>query len=345
MSYDRLPGAVSVHYAELLRHAIHPTPDGANLSFKTKTIGGRVYRYLHVSLGRRRSEHYLGPDSPELRARIARERALWSATEDDRRLRARLVAMLVSGGVAPVPAEEGKVLALLERGGVFLAGGVLVGTHAFRAYGPMLGVSWRSELRTRDIDIAGEARFEVALDVAREVDLETLLAESGMGFLAVPSLDRRAPATAFRIRGRELTVELLTPLVGKPRSGPVRVPSLDAWAEPVRFIDYLLEDVQLAVLPHAHGVLVNLPAPGRFALHKLVAAERRPAAFAVKARRDRAQAEMLIDALAEDRPGDLILAREAAEAMGGRFIAQLERGLTRVEPSVADRVNDIVGSR
>ena len=200
-------------------------------------------------------------------------------------------------------------------------------------------------LRQRDIDIADERRLGIAVRPRDDLRLETLLRESGMGFVAVPSLDRKAPSTEFSLRGRELSVELLTPMRGRPDGAPVFLPSLGAWAEPVRHVDFLLDDAQIAVLLHAHGILVNVPAPGRFALHKLVVAERRAAAFAGKARRDRAQAEMLLEVLLEDRPGDLILAAEAATAMGERFSRQLRQGLGRLEPVLAGRVREIGGLR
>ena len=52
---------------------------------------------------------------------------------DDRELRARLVGMLLGGGMLSIGKDEGKVLSLLERNGVFLAGAALVGPIAFRA--------------------------------------------------------------------------------------------------------------------------------------------------------------------------------------------------------------------
>ena len=54
---------------------------------------------------------------------------------------------------------------------------------------------------------------------------------------------------------------------------------------------------------HGAGVLVRVPDPLRFALHKLILAERRRAT--PKARKDLVQAETLIEALIEDRPDDL----------------------------------------
>ena len=77
----RLPDSVAVQCCELLRHAVTPVPDGANLSFKSKTIRGRIYHYLYLSLGRRRVEHYLGPEPPELLAR--REHARRRLAERD----------------------------------------------------------------------------------------------------------------------------------------------------------------------------------------------------------------------------------------------------------------------
>ena len=62
--------------------------------------------------------------------------------------------MLIGGGMSVLTRDEGKVLALLERNGIFLTGAALVGTIAFRAYANLLGVSWPSEVGTQDIDIA-----------------------------------------------------------------------------------------------------------------------------------------------------------------------------------------------
>jgi len=345
MRHSRLPDSVAAQYSELLRHAVHPAPDGSNLSFKSKRIGARTYWYLYVSLGRRRSEHYLGAETPGLLADIERERALWASTVEDRELRARLVSMLVAGGAMPTLGDEAKVLRLLERGGVFLAGGVVIGTVAFRAYANLLGVVWASDAQTRDIDLADDLSIPVAVTADEQLSLPDLLEHSGMGFLPVPSLDRKAPTTAYRLRGRELSVELLTPMIGKPDGAPRRIPQLDAWAEPVRFIDYLLDEVQIAVLLHAHGILVNVPTPARFALHKLVVSRRRPATFAEKARRDLAQAEMLLEVLVEERPGDLSLAAEAAGRIGGRFVEQMRQGLAGIRPLLAARVHECTSGR
>jgi len=127
-----LPDSVAVQYSELMQQCVHPAPDGSNISFKSKKIGKKKYWYLYLSIGARRTEHYLGEESAELLEQMENQKTLWLSTEDDRDNRARLVAMLLAGGATGIPVNEGKVLSVLEQAGVFLAGGVIVGTLAFR---------------------------------------------------------------------------------------------------------------------------------------------------------------------------------------------------------------------
>lgn len=342
---QRLPDTVALQYSELMQQCIHPAPDGANISFKSKKVAGKRYWYLYISLGTRRSEHYLGEESTELLDKIDEERSLWESTKDDRAMRERLVAMLVAGGATATPVNEGKVIALLERSGVFLAGGIVIGTLAFRAYANMLGVSWHSELQTRDIDLASDYEFPIVFPRSKKpINLSNILLDSGMGFLEVPALSRKSPSTKFKIRGQELAVELLTPMRGRDSAKPIMIAGLGAFAEPLRFLDYLLEDIQPATLLFKHGVLINIPAPARFAFHKLVVSQRRRAGDVEKIKRDLAQAEQLFSVLIEGRPGDLILAYEAAENMGEKFLRQLALGMESVDPEVSESVRQITAS-
>jgi len=341
---QRLPDSVRLQYTELMQQCIHPAPDGANISFKSKLVAGKRYWYIYISLGARRSEHYLGEETTELLDKIDEQRTLWESTEDDRKTRQRLVAMLLAGGATATPDNEGKVLSLIERSGLFLAGGVVVGTLAFRAYANMLGVIWHSELQTRDIDLASDYKYPIVIQRSKKpIDLSRLLLDSGMGFLEVPALNRKSPSTKFKIRGQELSVELLTPMRGRETAKPVEIPGVAAFAEPVRFLDYLLEDIQPAVLLFKHGILINVPAPARFAFHKLVVSQRRSAGQAEKIRRDLSQVEQLFEVLVEGRPGDLILAHEAAEKMGGKFVEQLSAGMAMIDPEVSESVKQITG--
>jgi hypothetical protein len=340
---EHLPNSLLVQYSELMQNCVRPISDGSNLSFKNKEIKGKRYWYLYISVGSTRREHYLGEETTQLLDRIDDEKALWESENDDRDLRQRLVNMLIGGGMTTVGKDEGKVISLLERNGVFLAGAALVGTFAFRAYANMLGVSWASDIGTQDIDIAADNHYPLALRRSRSpIQLGQLILDSGMGFVEVPALNRKQPSTSFKIRGRELIVDVLAPMRGRETSRPVHLEDIGTYASPLRDLDYLLEDIQPAVLLYKHGIMVNVPAPGRFAIHKCVISQKRPAALATKALKDRSQAEQIFRVLLEDRPSDIALAYEAAKVQGEAFIKSFETGLELLDRDLADAVGAAV---
>ncbi len=336
-----LPNSLSVQYSELMQNCVHPLSDGSNLSFKYKTINNKRYWYLYTSIGSTRREHYLGEETTELLDRIDDEKALWESNSDDRELRQRLVNMLIGGGMATVTRDEGKVLSLLERNGVFLVGAALVGTAAFRAYANMLSVAWESDAGTQDIDLAADNHYELALPRPRTpVNLRQTILDSGMGFFEVPALNRKQPSTSFKIRGRDFVVDVLAPMKGRETARPVRLTDLGTYASPLRYLDYLLDDLQPAVLLYEHGIMINVPAPGRFAVHKCVVSQKRPAAFAAKALKDRNQAEQVFQVLLENRPADISLAYEAAKAQGEAFVTDFRAGLRLIDKDVAAGVQE-----
>ena len=79
------------------------------------------------------------------------------------------------------------------------------------------------------------------------------------------------------------------------------------------------------------GVLVQIPQPERFAIHKLIVADRRrKRPDDLKSIKDRLQAEFLIKILAEDRPDDLKEAFHAALATGTKWQERIDRSLARM---------------
>jgi hypothetical protein len=70
-------------------------------------------------------------------------------------------------------------------------------------------------------------------------------------------------------------------------------------------------------------------------MHKLIVADERPPHQAPKSRKDRLQAAMVLEALVEDRPGDLSRAWEAIRAR--RWMRRVERGLSSLDPALARR--------
>ncbi len=320
MPFDRLPDTVQTLYAELLEQSIHADAAEAAIgappgTFVRKKIKGRTYWYLQRMEGERKRQHYVGAESEALLGWIEKVRQARSLQTGDNAARARLCSMLAAGGALTETVPVTRVLRLLADSGVFRLGGVLVGTHAFRAFGNMLGVRFAGQaLRTQDVDIAQEPAIGVALASGEGiVDVGRKLVESDLGFQAVPTLDPRRPSTSFSIRGRELRVDFLTPLRGPETNKPVYLPVFRVAAQPLRFLDYLIAETFQAVAVGGPGILVNVPHPARFALHKLWTSEKRSVAEQTKARKDLAQAARLLEVLLEDRPGDLLSAWEPVQ--------------------------------
>lgn len=327
-----MSASLATLYAELLEQAlVHErlTPLDGQLpgGVVAKTVRGRRYLYWQVRKGDRVFQHYLGPDSDDLRQQLDRlngERA--DATQRSATLD-RLAAMLVRGGAVGEDARVGGILRLLADLGVFRRGGVLIGTQAFRCYGNLLAVRLPSTAqRTLDIDVAHSV--DIALSAAFEPAASVESGLGQIGLLAVPGLDPRQPSTSFHVRGREVRVDFVTPARRGARSLPVAIPGLGVSAWPLPGLDYLIEDPTPAVVLGTSAVLVRVPRPGRFALHKLWTATNRPVSEQAKAGKDRAQAVAIIRVLETDRPDDLVEAREALASrpsMRRRILAELER--------------------
>lgn len=209
----------------------------------------------------------------------------------------------------------------------------------------MLGVRWSTETtRTEDVDIAAETHLVIDMP-NRKVNLHKALVESDLGFLEVPGLNRTSPSTRFRIRDGELSVDILTPMIARASSKPVHIASLNTYAEPVRFLDYLLSDAQPAVIVARAGILVNVLSPARYALHKLVLAERRIAAFQTKTTEDVFQAEQLLAVLLRERPADVRLAWRAVGKQPRKFAEQLRAGFARLSSETRASLKAVIKMR
>lgn len=300
-----------------------------------KTVrGSRYVYYQYRDLDGRTKQAYLGPDDDGTRAladRIASHTT--SGADDSARIDELRAAFIAAGGFATEHAPM-RVLKAFADAGILRPGAghaVLVGTHAFNALGNLLGVRWSSQVQTQDIDLAAEGDVDIAV-AEPEVAAADVLTRLEMGFIPVPSLDRHSPSTSFRVRGQELRVDLLTPQIGKPRRKRPIVAALNAPAEPVRFLDYLLaETVPALLIGRRQVVLANVPLPERFGLHKLLVSESRATAFATKAEKDRLQATQVIRVLRDEAPDGLARARRDLLRRGPSWRAKWERALKRVD--------------
>lgn len=337
-----VPVSLQTIYAELLDRAASADFTDAfreDGTFVAKDIRGRRYWYFQEPAEAGRRQRYVGPETPALLERIARHKSA-RANEQDRRVH---VSMLVRSALLPrPPAEVGEIVAALAEAGVFRLRGVLVGTVAYQTYPAMLGERLPLALvQTGDVDIAQFTDVSVAigdatpplLDVLRRVD---------RSFRAVPHLHGASLVTAFKAT-RGPRVGFLTPNRGPDTDKPRRLPALGVHAQPLRFLDFLIRDPEPAVLLHGTGVFVQVPAPQRYALHKLIVA-RRSRVGAAKAEKDISQAASLLDVLVRKRPHELVAAWQEAWGRGATWRRLLGEGLALIHPGVRDRTLKVVGA-
>lgn len=289
---------------------------------------GKAYWYDHYRIGTDVKDRYLGEDTEALRARIEQHQDLKKDAQGRRRERSRLVRLLRSERFLGMDAGTGSLVSALAKTGVFRLGGTLVGTNAFRLYEGELGLrlSLDQMAMTSDIDIASFEKLSLALEDAVEPDLAAVFKE--LNFAPVPALDH-ARTWRWRQSDGATLVEFLTPSF-TDEEGLRDLAALGVSAQALHHLNYLIADPIDAAAIYRDGILIRAPRPERFAIHKLIVADRRlEGRDSPKSRKDLMQAEMLISLLARDRPGDLEDAYRDAMDRGPRWRERIERSLDR----------------
>ncbi len=338
-----LPLVLQTAYADLLDKlqdeavAAHARTGG---TFVRKTVKDRLYWYLQQRGGDGKTRQtYVGPETPDLLARITQQR---DAAEGER-ARRDIVRALVRGGAAPgVPAPVGRVLAALADSGAFRLRAVLVGTAAFLSYGPMLGVRLSgAAAMTEDIDVAQFRSISLAVEDQAPPVLETLQ-RVDPSFRAVARPLHTLPDSYVTGGAARLKVEFLTPMRGPDEDAPAPLPALQTGSQPLRFLDYLIYQERPAAVLHGAGVLVNVPDPARFAWHKLMVSQlrRQPE----KVPKDVLQAQLLLGALLQQAPADIGDMFEDLASPGRKRWQDIAlRGLDRTPQALRDAVGALIG--
>ena len=217
---------------------------------------------------------YVGPaDDPAIADRVRRFRSIKVARSE----RGRLVDALVGAGMPRPPIVLGRIVEALSKAGVFRLRAVLVGTAAYQTYGGVIGARpAQSAAITGDVDVAQFRSVSIGVDDSVP-DMRSVLQGVDPTFEPVPGLSRPstfavfANATGFR-------VDFLTAHRGgdDEMGTPLSMPALGgASARPLRFMDFLIRFPTRSVVLHGPGIPVNVPAPERFAVHKLIISNRR----------------------------------------------------------------------
>ena len=315
-------------YTDLLRLLKDDAAAGLTGKPTLKKRGDKAYWYSARRVGSQMRFAYLGEDSEDLRARIDQIEALRQTAKERQTERARLVRLLRAEGLTPVDRATGSILAAMANAGTFRLGGTLVGTNAFRLYEGDLGLRLPlgGMANTGDIDIAQFQKLSLALQ--DQVDPGLAETFSALKFAPLPGL---SPGQTWRwSQGSSgQLVEFLTPAFG---AETIRdLPALGVSAQALNCLNFLIAAPIHAAALYRSGVLVQIPRPERYAIHKLIVADRRRrSADRAKAAKDREQAAFLIEALAEDRPEDLAQAYTAAQEVGPRWRVHLDQTLSRM---------------
>jgi hypothetical protein len=295
---------------------------------------GRRYWYDRYRIGDETKERYLGEDSDALRARIETYEHLKQAREQRKGERARRVRLLRGERFLGLDGATGSLISALGKTGVFRLGGVIVGTTAFRLYEGELGLklAFDQTAQTNDIDIASFERVSLALDDTVDPALSTVFHD--FNFSAVPSLER-GQVWRWRQSRSEMTIEFLTPSV-EEEEGIRPLAALGVSARALHHLNFLIADPLDTAAVYRDGLLVKIPRPERFAIHKLIVSDRRrQGPESLKARKDLLQAEILLSILAEDRTTDLAEAYADAMDRGPRWRERITRSLKRSRAATA----------
>jgi hypothetical protein len=171
--------------------------------------------------------------------------------------------------------------------------------------------------------------------------------DADKGFTAIPSPtdSRRTLRYALRKGSEEIySVDVLFPVRGPDRERVTYLRALRSHAQTIRYLDYLLYQEINAVVLHGAGIPVNVPAPERYALHKILVSQMRiaDARSQAKARKDLDQAGALVLVLAELRPDDLIDAWHELLSRGVSWRRKAAKGAKQLPAEPRQRLSELV---
>lgn len=347
--YTDLSLSAQTNFAELVEQAraamLSPSIFDVPGSFNKKSVKGGTYWYWQYrDLAGAKHQVYLGPDDERLAALIQQRQQ--GAKPAAARTLAALAGACTSLGCMTVTHQHFRVINRLAEQGFFRAGGVLVGTHAFLAMSNMLGVKWERGWRTNDIDVAHPGRnVSLALPPNVQVNVDDAITSLEMGLLPARSITSGVGATYFDAT-RELRVDLLT-TIGRGVDDVYHHEQLNAKLQPLKFMEFSLENVaQTAILSGENAVLVNLPSPMRYALHKLLVMSMREEAFQAKIEKDAGQVAALAAFGIERAAARLQQAADDIMGRGRGWRSRIGEGLAllrQYHPEVAGKLAAVLG--
>jgi len=309
-------------YADLLQNVSLADVDHGSVS--VRKIKGRDYLYVTTKDGSKRHQKSLGlADDAAARAKAEEIR---HAAARARHLRT-TVSALKKAHVPGPSLPLGRVLEVVANAGLFKQGVVLIGTAAYQTYPCLVGAYLPSSaLMTNDADLL-VSEF-AAKDEPQ--DLEEILQRADPTFRAHMSREDVLPKV-FKA-ANNFQVDVLTKF-GRGRKSPLLVEALQCSAEALAFMEYLAEESVEAAALYGPGVLISVPPPMRYAIHKLLIAQERKA-HSPKRNKDLKQAMDLIDVFVETDSLAFEEALDDARNRGPKWKKNIDASLREIRRDV-----------
>jgi len=260
-------------------------------SVYTRQRDGIEYIYAKLPAGRARVDRFIGKSGdPAAEAQAASLRRGGELA----RSRREIISILKGHRLASPDRALGAALDAIAFAGLFKQGAVLVGTGAYMMFEPLVGSRLPAPtLMTGDLDLA---TAQLALTADPPERMEDILRRADATYEGIPQLDPRQPPSRFR-NAEGYLVDLLTPTRSRKDQNPMPLKALEAGAAPLHYLDWLISEPIPTVALWGSGIALQVPQPAKFAVHKLILAQRRDPANRHKRSKDLDQARALIDAL------------------------------------------------
>ena len=291
-------------------------------SVTTRKIKGKSYLYVTSKDGSTRKQRSLGPAGDPS---VQEEARRISEAAERARVRRTTVSTLKHQSRIPSPTMPVvRVLEAVANAGLFKRGITLVGTAAYQTYPCVIGAYLPSSaFTTNDVDLS-VVEFKPGNN---EEDIEAVLRRANPSFKPVWHAQDALPRVFRSADG--LRVDVLTKL-GRGGKPVVPVAGLGCAAVALSFQEFPTEETIETVALYGAGVLVRVPAPVKFAVHKLIVAQRRTGTEAVKKTKDLRQAKELIDILLETDEAALQDALDAARDRGKSWKSAVNTSLREI---------------
>ncbi len=309
-------------YADLLQSL--GLADAVHGSVSIRKIKGQDYFYVTTKDGAKRHQRSLGPvRDPNAQARAD---AIRNAAERARERRT-TVSVLKKAYIPGPSLPLGRVLEAIANANLFKQGLILVGTAAYQTYPCLVGTYLPGgALMTNDADLLVSS----FVSNGEPQDLEAVLQRADPTFKAHMGNNDRLPKVFKASNGFQ--VDVVTKF-GRGRKSPILVEDLQCSAEALSFMEYLAEDSIEAVVLYGAGVLVNVPPPMRYAVHKMLIAQERKA-MSVKRNKDLMQARELADIFLKIDSAAFEDALEEARARGPKWKRNIDASLREMKRDV-----------